>query len=72
MNKFAKIAEGLASWLNFELRAGREDLFSESYLAQPLGQLIQYRYKGRVRSEIEHPVLIVLMRGKSRFCNKRI
>ena len=40
MNKYSKIADGLASWLNFELRSGRESLFSESYLAFPLGQLL--------------------------------
>jgi hypothetical protein len=57
MNKYSKIAEGLAAWLTFEQRCGRANLFSESSLAHPLGQLLQYRYPGRVSSEVEHPVL---------------
>lgn len=63
MNKFAKIGEGLASWLNFELRAGHKSLFCESYLAYPLGQLIPYRYPGQVMTEVEHPVLADIMNG---------
>ncbi|HHT9116187.1 MAG: hypothetical protein HY607_04015 [Planctomycetes bacterium] len=57
MNKYSEIADGLASWLTFELRAGREALFCESYLTYPLGQLLQYQYPGRVLSEVEHPIL---------------
>jgi hypothetical protein len=57
MNKYSKIAEGLAAWLTFEQRCGRANLFSESSLAHPLGQLLQYRYPGRVLTEVEHPVL---------------
>ena len=57
MNKYSKIAEGLAAWLTFEQRCGRANLFSESSLAHPLGQLLQYRFPGRVHAEVEHPVL---------------
>jgi hypothetical protein len=63
MNKFAKIGEGLAAWLTFEQRCGRTDLFSEKSLAHPLGQLLQYRYSGRVYAEVEHPVLAPLKKG---------
>jgi hypothetical protein len=42
-NAFSKIAEGLAGWLSFERRCGRAHLFSESYLAYPLAQLLKYR-----------------------------
>jgi len=37
MNTYSKIAEGLAAWLSFERRCGRENLFSEKSLAHPLG-----------------------------------
>jgi hypothetical protein len=57
MNIYAKIAEGLAAWLSFEHRCGRANLFSEASLAHPLGQLLQYRYPGRVLAEVEHPIL---------------
>jgi len=63
MNKYSKLAEGLAAWLTFEQRCGRTNLFSESSLAHPLGQLLQYRYPGRVRAEVEHPVLTPLHKG---------
>ncbi len=66
MNKYSKIADGLASWLNFEKRAGRENLFGESYLAHPIGQLLQYRFPGKVQSEIEHPILSKLKEGAGR------
>jgi hypothetical protein len=63
MNTYAKIADGLASWLTFEQRCGRVNLFSESSLAHPLGKLLQYRYEGRVRAEVEHSVLGPLKTG---------
>lgn len=57
MKVFSKIAQGLASWLNFEQRSGRESLFCESYLSHPIGQLLKYRYEGRVKAEVKHPAL---------------
>jgi hypothetical protein len=66
MNTFSKIADGLASWLNFEVRAGRKNLFSEAYLANPLGQLLQYRFPGRVIAEVQHPILGPEMSGPGR------
>ena len=57
MNRISKIADGLGSWLTFEQRCGRSPLFCESYLAYPLGQLLQHRFPGRVVSEVDHPVL---------------
>ena len=66
MNVYSKIAEGLAAWLTFEQRCGRVNLFSEASLAHPLGQLLQYRYPGRVRAEVEHPVLATLHTQRGR------
>ena len=63
MNKFAKIADGLAGWLTFEQRCGRYSLFSESYFACAVGQLLQYRYPGRVLAEVKHPVLSEVKEG---------
>jgi hypothetical protein len=62
-NKISKIAEGLAAWLCFEKRCGRQRFFSESYLAYPLAQLLQYRFQSKVLTEIEHPVLNQLKTG---------
>lgn len=66
MNKFSKIAVGLAGWLTFELMAGREALFCESYLAHPIGQLLQHQYAGRVVAEVSHPVLSEARQGRGR------
>jgi hypothetical protein len=63
MNKFAKIADGLAGWLTFEQQCGRDLLFSESYFACAVGKLLQYRYPGRVLAEVEHPILSKLKEG---------
>lgn len=66
MNKFAKIADGLGGWLTFEQRCGRYPLFSESYFACAIGQLLQYCYPGRVLAEVKHPVLSDLKDGRGK------
>ena len=66
MNKLSKTAEGLAAWLTYERRCGRHDLFSESYLAQPLGQLLKYQYSNRIIPEYEHTVLATRAKGRGR------
>src|SRR6266852_4785608 len=64
MNTYGKIAEGLAAWLTFEHRCVRANLFSEASLAHPLGNLLQYRFDGRVLAEVEHSVLAPLQKGR--------
>src|ERR1700682_3344260 len=64
MNTYGKIAEGLTAWLTFEHRCGRANLFSEASLAHPLGDLLQYRFDGRVLAEVEHSVLAPLKKGR--------
>lgn len=51
------ISEGLASWLTFEKHCGRDELFSERYLALPIAQLLAAKYAGKVIAEHNHPVL---------------
>lgn len=52
-----KISEGLTTWLRFEELCGRGGLFSESYLALPIAQLLAANTKGEVKGEVNHPVL---------------
>lgn len=66
MNKYNQIGIGLASWLEFEIRAGRESLFCESYLSNPIGQLLQATYKAHVVAEMEHKVLKERHQGAGR------
>lgn len=51
------LSEGLSSWLTFEHHAGRDELFSERYLALPIGQILQRCMSGKVTGESNHPVL---------------
>lgn len=51
------LSEGISSWLQFEHHAGREELFSERYLALPIGQILQNCFSGKVTGESNHPIL---------------
>jgi len=66
MHKMSKVAQGLASWLAFERRCGRQNLFCESYLAHALGQLLTHQYSGQVLPEQKHPVLSAARNGAGR------
>src|SRR4051812_13014047 len=52
-----RLSEGTASWLMYEFHCQRGDIFSEKYLATPVGQILASRYPGRVKTEENHPVL---------------
>jgi hypothetical protein len=67
-NLKSRLVHGLAGWLAFEFRCERGHLFSEYYLAQPIGQLLRESQrqglpgglpKVSVRAEVDHPVLTV-------------
>lgn len=51
------ISEGISSWLTFEHQCGRDDLFSERYLALPIAQILAAKTHGKVLAEHNHPVL---------------
>lgn len=52
-----RLAHGLATWLAFEHQCGRDELFSERYLASPIAQLLAAGNSGKVVAEHNHPVL---------------
>jgi hypothetical protein len=52
-----RLSEGTASWLLFEFHCQRGDIFSEKYLATPVGQILSSRYDGRIKAEENHPIL---------------
>lgn len=54
------LSEGLSSWLTFEHHAGRDELFSERYLALPIAQILRNHVTGKVIAEHNHPVLATL------------
>ena len=53
------LSEGLSSWLTFEHHVGRDELFSERYLALPIAQILRNHVSGKVVAEHNHPVLAV-------------
>lgn len=57
MPNLRRMVTGLGAWLQFEKQCGREYLFSERYLAAPLGQILSGLYGNRIWPEYEHPVL---------------
>ena len=52
-----KLVEATASYMRFEQLCHRTELFSESYLAHPIGQFLLARHGSNVRSEWPHPIL---------------
>jgi hypothetical protein len=55
---FAKLlARGVGSWLQYERTCGHSELFSEKYLAQPIGNILSGQTGNRARAEFTHPVL---------------
>ncbi|MBK9756753.1 MAG: hypothetical protein IPO88_25285 [Nannocystis sp.] len=51
-----QLSEGLSAWLMFGFRCGRGRLFSEYYLAHPIGQLLG-GHGEHVLAEYPHPVI---------------
>jgi hypothetical protein len=55
---YAKLlAHGVGSWLQYEHACGHSELFSEKYLAQPIGNILSGQTGNRARAEFTHPVL---------------
>jgi hypothetical protein len=55
---YAKLpAQGVGSWLQYEHACGHSGLFSEKYLAQPVGHILSGRSGNRALAEYTHPVL---------------
>ncbi|WP_146102049.1 hypothetical protein [Rhodopila globiformis] len=67
MLDYAKIlTQGVGGWLQFERACGRVELFSEKYLAQPIGQILSGQSNNRARAEYRHPILGPLATGPGR------
>jgi len=66
MDLLRRVTEGLGAWLHYEFCCDRSELFSEKYLAPPVGILLSSAQIGRVFAEFKHPVLAPLMTGRGR------
>lgn len=63
---FEKIAAAAPPWLEYQVMCGREMLLSESYLAQPIGEVLRVEHNGEVRAEYNHPIITSPGRGRPR------
>jgi hypothetical protein len=57
MNYARLLADGVGSWLQYERACGHSGLFSEKYLAQPIGHILSGRSGNRTLAEFTHSVL---------------
>jgi len=57
------LTQGAGAWLQFEHACDRGGLFSEKYLAHPIGQILSARSGNRAIAEYKHPVLAPLAKG---------
>lgn len=66
MNYAKRLTEGVGAWLNFEAACDRTALFSERYLAHPIGQILNAVSGGRTLAEYPHPLLAPLKTSAGR------
>lgn len=59
-----KMTYAVTRWLSFQELCGRSELFSESYLSQPIGEFLMSNYKGKLVPEANHPNLQPNSRGR--------
>lgn len=64
---YAKLlSHGVGAWLQYEQACGHSGLFSEKYLAQPIGHILSGRSGNRALAEYTHPVLVSEASGPGR------
>lgn len=60
INQMSDLAQAIAHWLQYQEIIGKDELFSEAYLSQPIGDfLLHYRdsNKSELKTEYNHPIL---------------
>jgi hypothetical protein len=63
---FEALAKSLRCWLDFQIHCGREQLLSESFLTQPIGEFLMAHYSGYLKPEENHPQLKQAKKGRPR------
>jgi hypothetical protein len=58
-----KLAEGTGAWLQYQYACNNSGLFSERFLAEPIGRILASITTEQVLAEHPHPVLAPLARG---------
>src|SRR3954470_3048856 len=61
-----KLAEGVGGWLQLEFHCHRSEVFSEKYLAAPIGQILSAEFGLKAYAEVPHPVLAAFAKRPGR------
>lgn len=64
MDLARKLAEGTGAWLQYQYACHNSGLFSERFLAEPIGRILSATTTERVVAEYPHPVLAPLATGR--------
>lgn len=63
---FEKVTAATAAWLDYQVICGRKMLLGESYLAQPIAEVLRVEHSGDVHAEFNHPIITSPGRGRRR------
>jgi hypothetical protein len=63
MNYAKLLAHGVGAWVEYEWACDHSGLFSEKYLAQPIGHILAGQSKNRASAEYTHSVLAAHVKG---------
>src|ERR1035441_9889802 len=63
---FEALAKSLRCWLDYQIHCGREQLLSESFLTQPIGEFLMAHHSGYLKPEENHPQLKKAKKGRPR------
>ena len=61
---FEALAKALRCWLDFQIHCGREQLLSESFMTQPIGEFLMAHYSGYLKPEDDHPQFKQAKKGR--------
>jgi hypothetical protein len=64
MNLGRVLATGIGGWLQLEHLSFKSTIFSEKYLAYPIGQLLIAHFGAKAHAEVKHSILEPFAKGK--------
>jgi hypothetical protein len=62
--QFEALPRAIGRWLSFQRFCGRDVMFSESYLVQPIAEFILHHHSGHIEPEYPHPAFKTGKRGR--------
>ena len=60
----SKLPKAVHRWLAFQAHCNRSDVFSESYMTQPVAEFVLANHSGRFESEHTHPSFVTRSKGR--------